>query len=222
MHPTSMFTFVFSTVCSLLLFYNGVTYNNKYDILFGTIVILIGLMQLVEFFLWKNQKSNHIFSLFIIILLFLQIFITFIVYYTLYPSNHVFNNNSILIYLLTYTIFTLYLLYYLNQTTLHSKPAKNSCRLAWAPYTFLLQHNIPLLIIHLFLYLSGMIMIAIECYKSVNTTYWVRYLYLPITFILCLFFVINESSLSLNYIDVFGTVWCFTAVFLGIISLLHI
>ena len=181
-------------------------------------------MQLIEFFLWKNQKSNHIFSLFIIILLFFQIFITFIVYYTLFPSNKIFNKNTILFYLVTYTIFTLYLLYYLNQTTLYSKPAKNSCRLAWAPYTFLIKHNIPLLLIHLFLYFSGMIMIAIE-YKNANNNYWIRSLYLPITCILCLFFVIvNESSsiLSLNYIDVFGTVWCFTAVFLGIISLLHI
>jgi hypothetical protein len=68
-------------------------------------------------------------------------------------------------------------------------------------------------------------MIGIEFYKNAKNNYWVRSLYLPITFILCLFFVIaNESSpiLSFSFIDVFGTVWCFTAVFLGIISLLHI
>jgi len=77
---TSMFTFVFSTVCSLLLFYNGVIYNNKYDILFGTIVILIGLMQLVEFFFMEKSKIK---SYFFIIYHYFIIFANFYYIYCL-------------------------------------------------------------------------------------------------------------------------------------------
>ena len=55
---TSLITFTISLMSSIYLLYNGIYKNNKNDILFGILVILIGLMQLIEYFLWNNQKCN--------------------------------------------------------------------------------------------------------------------------------------------------------------------
>jgi len=81
---TSLITFTISLMSSMYLVYNGIHENNKNDILFGILVILIGLMQLIEYFLWNNQKCNkinHVFSLLIIVVLYLQGIITSLLYY---------------------------------------------------------------------------------------------------------------------------------------------
>jgi len=229
---TSMITFLISSVCSSLLLYTGITENNKNDLLYSSVVILIGLMQLIEYFLWKNQncnKINHMFSLLIIVLLFLQGLVITIVYYFLYPNKRFFSKQYVFYFLLLYTIFTSYLLYYLNQTMLCSKPLKNSCRLCWAPYTFLIKNNIFLLITHILFYFTTGSIVAIELFINRKHQYLIRSLFLPVTFILSYLFVIfNEMNkkfnpiLFLNYSDVFGSLWCFMAVFLGFVAILHI
>jgi hypothetical protein len=230
---TSMITFSISVVCSCLLMYTGITKKDKSDVLFSVIVILIGLMQLVEYFLWKNQncnKVNHIFSLFIFVLLFLQGFVTTIVYYLLYPNRRFFSKSFIFYFLLFYTLLNIYVVYYVNQTTLCSKPSKTSCRLEWAPVAYLKKNNNITYIIYFTFYLSLLSILFIEMYLNHHTPpYLVRLLFLPVTFILSyLFIVFNEMNktfkpeLFLNYSYTFGTIWCFTAVFLGIVGVLHI
>ena len=68
---TSAITFTISFICFIYL----ITRKNSFDIYSGWLTIFIGLMQLVEFFLWRNQECNEInrmFSLCIIIVLYLQ------------------------------------------------------------------------------------------------------------------------------------------------------
>jgi hypothetical protein len=228
---TSLITFSISVVCSCLLLYTGITQKNKNDLVFSVIVFLIGLMQLIEFFLWKNQKCNkmnHIFSLLIIVLLFLQGCITSIIYYSLYPTNRIFSKSFIFYFLLFYTIFTVYLLYYLNQTKLCSKPSKISCRLTWAPFVYL-KNNMLLFYIFSLAYLILSTIIFIEMYFNSEKKYLIRLSFLPLTYILSyLFIIINELNNNfnpfyfINYTDTFGSLWCFIAVFLGIVSILHI
>ena len=97
---TSLVAFIISVVCSVYLYMNGINKNNKCDLFFSVVVFLIGCMQLIEYFLWENQdciknRYNHIFSLFIMVLLTLQGIVLCIVYYRLYPKNRYFNNTFV-------------------------------------------------------------------------------------------------------------------------------
>jgi len=234
---TSLITFTISLMSSIYLLYNGIYKNNKNDILFGILVILIGLMQLIEYFLWNNQKcnkKNHMFSLSIIVVLYLQGIITSLAYYKLYPNNRFFKSYITIPFYILYTIFTGYLLYWLNSKKLCSKPSNKSCRLKWGPYTAL-SKNYLLFITHLFFYNTIGTSIFLEFLLMNNKDickYLCRFLFLPITASLALLYVIfveiNNKFILINplkildYADVFGSLWCFIAVFLGIVGVLHI
>jgi hypothetical protein len=94
----------------------------------------------------------------------------------------------------------------------------------------------PMFIIHLALYAAAGIILGIETLNNNLADvfkYKTRYAVLPIVFTLSILYVIfKEVNLSiklfnnplffLEYADVFGSVFCFSAVLLGIISVLHI
>lgn len=220
---TSLLTFSVSVACSFSLLQ-----GSKNDQLFGWCVLLIGMMQLIEFFLWQNQTCslvNHLFSLSIIVLLYLQGAVLCNVYYTLYPVRAV-HPVIVQVYIVLYTCFTVYLLYVLNQAKLCSRP-KGSCRLAWAPYTYLNKHNPFLLWMHLFLYFIPFFFFFVETmtyHLDDLFRYKVRYACLPVTFAIGLFFVYTKDFFTspLSHADVFGSLWCFLAVVLGIVGVLHI
>jgi hypothetical protein len=125
---------------------------------------------------------------------------------------------------------------YLHGFKLCSAPSSKSCRLKWAPYDVLAKNNMPMFIIHLALYAAAGIILGIETLNNNLAdvfTYKTRYAVLPIVFTLSILYVIfKEINLSiklfnnplffLEYADVFGSVFCFSAVLLGIISVLHI
>lgn len=240
---TSLVAFIISVACSAYLYYNGTVHNNKSDLFFSAVVFLIGCMQLIEYFLWENQdctsnsnNSNHNFSLLIMFLLTLQGIVSCIVYYRLYPKNRYFNNTFVMLYLFIYTAFFVYMLNYLKKFKLCSAPSSKSCRLKWAPYDVVAKNNMPMLIIHLVLYAAAVIILGIETLNN-NVAdvfkYKMRYAILPIVFTLSVLYVVfKEVNLSvklfnnplffLEYADVFGSVFCFSAVLLGIISVLHV
>ena len=105
---TSLLTFSISAVCFLYLFNRGIQTKNKNDVFLSILTILIGLMQIIEFFLWKNQDCNiinHYFSLLIIFLLFLQGTIINLVYLKLYPGDSFFSTNFVKTTIFIYSIF---------------------------------------------------------------------------------------------------------------------
>ena len=146
---TSLVTFSISLFCFLSLVYYGIKYNNNYDILAGIVTLLIGNMQLVEYFLWNNQNceangKNQFFSLLIIVTLFLQGIVGSISRVWLFGSTSKYTSSflSFVFFIgVLYTIFTLYQLHWLNQHKLCSKPSETSCRLVWAPHS-LMAHDI--------------------------------------------------------------------------------
>ena len=136
---TSLVTFSISLICFGYLLYYGIKKNNNYDIFASIVVILIGLMQLLEYFLWKNQDcslniNNHNWSQMIMVLLALQPVVTCMAYKFLFKGASMILNNIIFFLCFIYVIFTVYLVYFLNKIKLCSKPSKNSCRLEWAPF----------------------------------------------------------------------------------------
>lgn len=236
---TSLVAFVISLVCSVYLYMNGINSNNKCDLFFSAVVFLIGCMQLVEYFLWENQgcnNINHIFSLFIMVILTLQGMILCTIYYYIYPKGRYFSNTCIHFYLFIYVCFFVYMMKYLNNFKLCSQPSSKSCRLKWAPYDVLAKNNMPMLIIHLAFYIIAGIILSIETLTTnVNDIikYPLRYVTIPLLIILSFFYVVcKEINLTvkltknpfffLEYVDVFGSVLCFSAVFLGIVSVLHV
>jgi len=218
---TSLLAFSVSVVCSYLL-WNG----PKNDKFFGIGVFMIGLIQLNEFFLWKNQTCslvNHLFSLSIIVILYLQCVVMLTVFYTFYPVRIIppYVTNT---YILLCTTFTTYLLYVLSKTRLCSIP-KGSCRLAWAPHTYLIQHHHYLALIHTLFYFIPYFMFFIESFHSNDAIrYKVRYAFVPFTFMVAIGFGVYNGFLTfpLSYADIFGSIWCFLSVGLGIIGVLHI
>jgi len=108
--------------------------------------------------------------------------------------------------------------------------------LKWAPYDVLAKNNMPMLIIHLALYAAAGIILGIETLNNNLADvfkYKMRYAILPIVFTLSVLYVVcKEINLSmklfnnplffLDYADVFGSVFCFSAVLLGIVSVLHL
>ena len=220
---TSMIAFSVSVVCSYLL-WNG-TKNDKF---FSVGVFLIGLIQLNEFFLWRNQMCglvNHLFSLSILVILWLQSVVMLYVFYLFYPVR-VIPSSVVNTYIVLCTTFTAYLLYLLYPAQLCSTP-KGSCRLAWSAYTHLSKDHPLLLWIHFLFYFIPFFIFFVETsFLHINDAirYKVRYAFLPFTFALAIAFGIYKGFLTspLSYADVFGSLWCFLSVSLGIIGVLHI
>jgi hypothetical protein len=229
---TSLITFSISVICFSYLLHYSIVNNNKYDIIAATYVILIGLMQLIEYFLWKYQKPsliNHIFSLLIIFVLFLQQFIGSLVFMYLFPNLYpIIVKNIVKALLVVFTAFTIYLLNWLNKQNLFSTPEKQSCRLAWAPFTVLSKTNFSRFLFLTFLffyfviggYSFGIFSLFYGKIFEGFIKYPIRFSVLPLTFLLTFFicFFVDKG----NFIDIWGSYWCFAAVAFGIISCLHI
>jgi hypothetical protein len=247
---TSLITFTISLICFFYLLNRGLKTKNKNDIFLSIVTILIGVMQLIEFFLWSNQSCNninHYFSLLTIIVLFLQGIITNLFYLKLYPNDYFFSKNFVKTIIFMYIIFLIYILYHLNNYNLCSKPSSNSCRLIWDSFVKLnYPENKFLYILFVCFYAFMFLIIFINSIYSKNTLltrYPLRYSFLFITFIIAKIYVFVTSKfyeeiyifiqngnfsnlfkkiLLLSSNDAFGSVWCFLCVFVGIIGILKI
>jgi hypothetical protein len=245
---TSLLSFSISFICFAYLLYCGIKNKNKNDIFLSVLIILIGLMQVIELFLWRNQKCNsinHYLSLSIIVLLYSQVTIISILYLILYPGKKpVFSDNFVIITIILFTILTGYTLNFLNKKQLCSKPKEYSCRLVWDVFVKL-NDNYFLFMTFLFFYFSFLLIITMNSLYSNDllTKYPLRYLLIPVTWCIAYIYVLFTSNLFKEFIDflkhksplelykrillvssanAFGTAWCFLSIFIGIIGILRI
>lgn len=236
---TSMIAFSISVICFSYLLYYGFKTDNKYDIFAAIVTILIGSIQLLEFFLWRSQdcsKTNHFLSLLIIVVLYSQSMIGVISSIYLFSSLKVnFLSYSIIALCSIFTGVTFFTLKWLNQHKLCSKPTINSCRLAWAPYTVFLNSlkgifyflSFSTLYAVIFLYAFFIQFLTFNkgfTQMSFNhelfSKYKIRHLFLFVSYLFAtLYAVYYEGE---NYMDIFGSFWCFSSVGFGIVSCLHI
>lgn len=232
---TSLLTFSISLVCFVYLMYYGIMNKNKYDLLAAVWTILIGSMQLIEYFLWGSQNCqsdknrNHFFSLLIMVVLFLQTSIGSIVFMYLFADRtQQWLSNIILLNIVVYTAFTIYVLNWLNQRSLCSKPMNGSCRLVWAPFQTLVNDIYGRILILIFLYFYFLLGIySFGGFKVIFGKspdgffkYPLRYSLLPFTFMISLLYLFITNGK--NIADTFGSTWCFLAVAFGIVSCLHV
>ena len=231
---TSLITFSISFFCVIYLVSYGIKNKNNSDIFAGIVSILIGNMQLVEYFLWKNQtcdKINHFFSLFIIVTLVSQGIVGSFFYILLFGSHYTKSFLSMIVFTgILYLLFTVYQIDWLNKRVLCSKPSETSCRLVWAPYQ-LLAHNKDngkwLLFIHLLFYFFFFLFCSGLYYGNVQSSFYkykypVRCSILPVSFIIAHFYSLMNTNNTIDSWDIFGSTWCFMAVAFGIVSVLHI
>lgn len=236
---TSMVTFSISAICFTYLLYYGLKTDNKYDIFAAVVTILIGLMQLIEFFLWRSQdcsKINHYLSLLIIVLLYSQCIIGPITAMYLF-SNLTGNLLSYFIIALCiiFTVVTFFTLKWLNRQHLCSKPTINSCRLAWAPYTAFLKNAtgffyfLSFSALYAFLFYYAFLIQFLTFNKNftqmtfnydIFSKYKIRNLFLPVSYLFAILYAVYYEGK--NYMDILGSFWCFSAVGYGIVSCLHI
>ena len=222
---TSLVTFIISITLSTLLLSLGIIKNQKIKILYGVVGYLIGLMQLVEYFLWKNQKCNklvnHYFTLFIPFILFLQPIITSLLYLFLFKPIINIYIVILLLILICYTIYEIYLLNYLNKNyVLCSVPSKKTFRLIWDTdivfqYTTF-KNKLLGILFYLFYYGIIFLLFFINIKKNNKNYYYL--IFLIITWIIAYFY--NFITKGKSKTDVFGSVWCFLAVFFPAICLI--
>lgn len=246
----SFITFSIGVVCFAYLLYRGIKTKEKNDILASVFTILVAFMQLIEFFLWRNQECNvwnHSFSLLIIFLLFLQGTVSNVLYMQLYPEKSFFSHSFVYGTIFIYALVLFSCITTLQKYSLCSKPSKTSCRLIWDSLAKLdyPQHRY-LYFWFLFFYLFMYVIIFVNSYYSKNnlvTKYPIRYWFVFITLVLAFFYVsftsyylqkinaawqhknlpkiINQMFL-LTSSDVYGSMWCFLGAFFGIVAVLKI
>tara|TARA_B100000674_G_C37776656_1_gene885192 strand:- start:73 stop:795 length:723 start_codon:yes stop_codon:yes gene_type:complete len=234
---TSAISFSIGALSSSYLYYKGKKENNKSDLMFSLMVFLISLMQLIEYFLWKNQscnKINHMFSLLVIVLLTAQPILASNYYYHLYKNNTIVSGNLVLLYSIIFTLFSIYLLYLINQSNLCSTTTKNSCRLHWASMKELTKYKsyyIIWTILYTIPYLIAGYDFTTWGYK-IFKKYPIRYLFPLISYIITILYILNKPDdifellknpmMFTKYVDAWGSLWCFSSVLLGIVGILEI
>tara|TARA_B100001063_G_C16777756_1_gene567178 strand:+ start:9232 stop:9951 length:720 start_codon:yes stop_codon:yes gene_type:complete len=233
---TSLLTFFVSVTTAIYLFYQSFKAKTKNSKFFSVVIILIGLMQLLEFFIWRNQtcdNTNHNLSLLILVLITLQPIVGLNYYNYLYKS---FNQHYVTMYSIIYGLFTTYILKHLKKIKQCSRPTKESCRLHWDSFKkFVTLFSKQSCWLFFILYFGPQLLMGFDLIKNKTNTvmkYPIRHFFLPVTFLATLFYVCYERnlfkkmvldpSIYLEHTDAWGSMWCFMAAFLGIISILKI
>lgn len=234
---TSIATFSISILTSSYLYYSSLKEKSKNTRFFSIVIILIGLMQLLEYFIWKNQEctmTNHHLSLLVLVLITMQPILGLNYYNYLFKS---FNQTMVIVYSITYIFLTTYIIKKLNNVKQCSKPTKESCRLHWDSFKkFVTYFPKKIIFLYIFvLYFGPQLLMGFDIFKNQTKDilkYPIRHGFLPITFLITLIYVSIQKSITkkmlidptiyLEHTYAWGSMWCFMAVFLGIVSILKI
>lgn len=222
---TSLLVYIIGTFCYIYLFYRGFKENRKNDISGAVLLLLIAQMQLVEYFLWKNQKCNYInllLSIVIVILLYLQSTMNYLTNIYFYGDKWRPNFKTRNYYILLLFTFLLFLMIYKMITwksmeDVCSLKSNNSCRLNWSFLTLSLK-NFQFLILVFFFGLCYFYFFKIP-YQNI------KYNIISRSFMTCMFLISLLYTLYIGGIDgigIVGSIFCFLCAFWGIFLILKI
>lgn len=201
---TSLIAFVVGILSSIYLLYSGKKNN---DVIFGIITLAFSVIQGFDLILRINptcNTTNHIFSTLIVVVLYLQGIAACMTYYKINPENNFFNNDSVNSYYIIYTLFTAYLLFWLNKTGMCSKISEATNILKYGAYEKL-KGNYILLIMQIFFIGLGGLMLITEIYmKDYNNIIdnKVKYAYLPMVAGVTFLYVMIKEVDVLKNIDI--------------------
>lgn len=207
---TSLIAFIIPMLFCLKLI---IVKNDKLKNFIGLSSIAIIFIQLFEFFIWKYLKFNNInkfFSLLIKILLNLQPILFFIFYNIIYKEKIEF---KFLIILAIYSIlvinkFKIYLKNYNNLLTKIDKSGK----LFWPKKKF--HYDLGLI-----LYFLIIIVIFYKIYKLDKRILTILKYYFVIFLITMTYIYHLKPKTFDTFVGLFNTLWCFSGVFIPIITL---
>ena len=220
---TSIAAFIVGLLCCIYIFTRGVTNNIVYDKVLGIVLFFIVIMQLLEYFLWKNQDCgnvNQIVTIVLIIALYLQPVINYIVKYKYYPELRKYNKIPIIV--VVFTIVTILMLKELiqNKEKLCSTKDKQSCRLAWGSIKYLATNNTLLLIIGAVLYFTlfyiPRLFIKEKLYQYRVFSHYIGIVSLFVALVVSVYYK------GRGFYDIFGSLWCFLAVAIGLTGVIGI
>ena len=232
---SSLIAFSISLLCSIYLIYSGNKTHNNVDIFAGIVTFMIGLMQLLEFILWKNQDCNWInkyASMSIPVVLYLQIIVFHLAYKYLYNATSPIYDKVYIIMNILFAIYVICLLVWLSDQKLCSRPSTNSCRLVWAPFEKLLNYKygsynvgwILVLLGFLFYIQFGIPLTELpysqKSFPLHKYNYPIRNIFPYITIIAAFVYTIVTDGKRM--VDTFGSLWCFLCVSYGIVAIMHI
>lgn len=232
---TSLRTFSIAMISATYLFaYSYFTKSKKVmriDIFSAIIIIFVGFIQLLEYFIWSDQscgKQNRIASFLIPVTLYLQIIIfTFAAFYLFNITNKTavyFTNILLSVFTLLFLI-SVKIIYDAPQSDLCSFPI-NSERLQWGPFTYLMDYKINghyvgllLILFNVSLYLFIPIFFSLFCIDYF-LLFPVRYSMIALSLITSIMYSIFYCGF--NLFDAFNSLWCFLANSFAIVSMFHI
>ena len=221
---TSIGAFTFGILCSAYIIKRGFDLNNNDDKIMGIILILVSLVQLIEYFLWKYPDCgniNQIFTIMIIFVLFLQpIGIYFLnKYYYKELNNYIILYIPVILFLLVTIMILIELIK--NKKKLCSKKDKNSCRLVWGSLRYLGDNKLFLLLCFSILYFFIMIIPRLIINKKLFISDKpIKY---NIVIILTIFaLLISTYYKGEKFYEIFGSLWCFLALSYGLFGVLNI
>ena len=205
---------------SIFLLYRGIKYNNPIDKLSAILIILITSMQIIEYILWKNQdcnEKNKIASWFLIIVLYLQPIIYYLFRYLLYGNkistfNFILNFIFIIIGVVVFTSF--FLLYIYPKKDLCSKENKKTGRIEWEPLKILSTKTVWLILIIIFYFGFAELPFHTRILDEINL--FRKYFIHTMLLIAIIYSIIKTGK---NMFSVMGSLWCFLAVFYGIVCI---
>lgn len=210
---TSIVSYLTGTIFSCLILNKGIKEKNKNFIITGIFFIVICLMQLNEYFIWKNQNcddKNSFWSIVIMIVLLLQVIVLYICIKKYH--NIKFYIDLIFIIFIILAIYSIIILIK-NRKKLCSKPTKKHCRLEWASLKYLYKNN-KLLIITVTLGYMLLLLLLSEKIKFKINSFLLKHF---IKFALVLSVLVSIYLEKVDFFNIFGSLWCFIAVFFPLI-----
>ena len=210
---TSIVSYLTGTIFSCLILNKGLNEKNKNFIITGIAFIVICLMQLNEYFIWKNQncdEKNSFWSIVIMIVLLLQVFVFYIC--VKYYYNIKFYIDFLFIIFIILAIYSIIILVK-NRKKLCSKPTKNHCRLEWASLKYLYTNHKLLIIIASIGYMLLLLLLSKKIKFETNSFLLNHFLKIA----LLLSVLISIYLEKVDFFNIFGSLWCFITVFFPMI-----
>lgn len=218
---TSISIYTFGVLCSVYLVYRGLSKKINVDIYSGILLFFIAQMQLIEYFLWKNQKcnfNNKLASSFIMPLLYFQILAIYVMHLYFNKLTPIKNKKIKIIsfLMLLFTLLTIYIVYILkkNFDKICSFKDEKSCRLIWKPFEFLYKYNYLIIFLFIILYFA----VSMPCFMEQKKYF--RNSIFKLTLIFSILYAIFYKGK--HFVILFSGVWCFLCGLYGPICILNI
>ena len=217
-----------SIVAGMIGMLSGVylIYRNKpgsNDLINGILVMLISLVQFVEYKIWQDptcSKKNRVYSIVLILVLIAQPILLFVIGYSLkdrltIDQTHFNRTISLVIGFIIISFTTIYILLPYKDR-LCTQKSSGSCRLSWG-FLDILDTYHP--------WIGRLCIISyMICFY-----YVVQYLKIPtnlieahlIQFLLVVSLLVSWYYDSVNLKSIWGSLWCFLSAFYGVVCILN-